>query len=95
MYFLYPTLLSILASVVGNSKIAISASKVTTQQLGCLKNKACQFCFLAQDVVYAMSWGKIKIPKCIMLPYTIKSLTNCTELIDICYKIGHGVRRSI
>ena len=30
-----------------------------------------------------------------MLPYTIKSLTNCTELIDIWNKFGHGVSRSI
>ena len=42
-----------------------------------------------------MSRGKIKTPKSIMLPYTIKSLINCTELIDICNTLGHGVSRSI
>ena len=42
-----------------------------------------------------MSQGKIKTPKNIMLPCTIKSLTHCTELIDICSKLGHGVSRSI
>ena len=60
-----------------------------------IRLRALQFYLLGQDVVYAVSRGKIKTPKSIMLPYTIKSLTNCTELIDICNKLGHGVSRSI
>ena len=40
-----------------------------------------------------MSQGKIETPESIMLPYTIKSLTNCPEIIDICNKLGHDVSR--
>jgi hypothetical protein len=48
-----------------------------------------------QDIVYAVSRGRIKTPKSIMYPYTIKSLTNCTELIDISSRLGHGISRSL
>lgn len=48
-----------------------------------------------QDIVYAVSRGRIKTPKSIMYPYTIKSLTNCTELIDINSRLGHGISRSL
>ena len=30
-----------------------------------------------------------------MYPYTIKSLTNCTELIDTNSRLGHGISRSL
>ena len=30
-----------------------------------------------------------------MYPYTIKSLTNFTEFIDINSRLGHGIRRSL
>ena len=29
-----------------------------------------------------------------MFPYTIKTLCNSTELIEICNKLGHGISRS-
>jgi hypothetical protein len=48
-----------------------------------------------QDIVYAVSRGRIKTPRSIMYPYTIKSLTNCTELIDISSRLGHGINRSL
>ena len=50
-----------------------------------------------QDLIYAVSNGKIKTPKSILYPTVIKSLTNCTELIDITNRLGHGhgVSRSI
>ena len=38
-----------------------------------------------------MSNGKIKTPKSILLPSCIKSFTNCTELINIVCKYGHGI----
>jgi 5-methylcytosine-specific restriction endonuclease McrA len=48
-----------------------------------------------QGIVYGVSRGRIKTPKCIRYPYTIKSLTNCTELIDISSRLGHGISRSL
>ena len=48
-----------------------------------------------QGIVYAVAFGRIKTPKRIMYPYTIKSLTNCTELIDINSRLGHGISRSL
>ena len=38
-----------------------------------------------------MTHSKIKTPKSIVFPYTIKSLTNNTELINITHKCGHGI----
>ncbi len=48
-----------------------------------------------QDIVYAVSRRRMKTPKNVMYPYTIKSLTNCTELIDISSRLGHGISRSL
>ena len=48
-----------------------------------------------QDIVYAVSRGRIKTPKSIMYSYTIKSLTNCAELIDINNRLGDGISRSL
>ena len=44
----------------------------------------------AQDIIYAVSFGKIKTPKCLLLPHTIKTLTNNTELVNLICKLGHG-----
>ena len=44
-----------------------------------------------QDLIHAISCGKIKTPKSILYPYTIKALTNNTELITITNRFGHGV----
>ena len=45
----------------------------------------------SQDLVYPMTHGKIKTPKSILFPYTIKSLTNNAELINVTLKYGHGI----
>ena len=50
---------------------------------------------IGQDIVYAVTNGKIKTPKSILYPSVIKSLTNCTELITLNNKLGHGVSDSI
>ena len=50
---------------------------------------------IGQDLVYAVSNGKIKTPKSIMYPTVIESLTNSTELITLNNKLGHGVSKSI
>ena len=49
---------------------------------------------IGQDIVYAVTNGKIKTPKSILYPSVIKSLTNFTELITL-NKLGHGVSDSI
>ena len=46
--------------------------------------------FIAQDLVYAISNGRIKTPKSILYPYAIKSLTNSTKLITINNQLRHG-----
>ena len=42
----------------------------------------------SQDLIYAMTHGKIKTPKSILFRYAIKSLTNDIELITITQKYG-------
>ena len=46
---------------------------------------------IRQDIVYAISQGRVRTPKSILFPYAIKSLTNTTELIKITNRLGHGV----
>ena len=48
----------------------------------------------AQDIVYAVTNGKVKTPKSILLPTMIKSLTNNTELINVLNRLGHSVSYS-
>ena len=43
----------------------------------------------AQDFIYAVSCG-IKTPKCFLLPHTIKTLTNNTEILHLICRLGHG-----
>ena len=45
----------------------------------------------AQVTVYAVTNGRIKTPKSILLPTLIKSLTNNTEIINVINKLSHGV----
>ena len=35
--------------------------------------------------------GRVKTPKSILLPSVIKTLTNCTELINLTHKLGHRI----
>jgi hypothetical protein len=49
---------------------------------------------LGQDIVYGITCGKVKTPKQILLPYAVKSLTGCVELIRILNRSGHGVSYS-
>ena len=44
----------------------------------------------AQYIIYAVSCGKIKTPKCLLLPHLIKTLTKNTELVNVICKLGHG-----
>ena len=44
----------------------------------------------AQDFIYAVSRGRIKTPKCFLLPHTIKTLTNNTEILHLICRLGHG-----
>jgi hypothetical protein len=46
---------------------------------------------MAQDIVYNITRGRVKTPKCILLPSMIKTLTNSTELINIRNRLGHGI----
>ena len=46
---------------------------------------------LAQDIVFAVTSGRIKTPKNVLLPTMVKSLTNNTEIINILNKLGHGI----
>ena len=44
----------------------------------------------SQDIIYAVSCGKIKTLKYLLLPHTIKKLKNYTELVKFLRKLGHG-----
>ena len=50
---------------------------------------------IGQDLVYAISQGRIKTLKSILYPAVIKSRTNCTALLTLNNKLGHGVSYSI
>ena len=43
---------------------------------------------------YAMTGGKLKPPKHLLLPYAAKTLTGNIEFIKILNKFGHGVSYS-
>ncbi|XP_078353866.1 uncharacterized protein LOC144638547 [Oculina patagonica] len=49
---------------------------------------------LSQDVIHSVSRGRIKTPKHIVLPMTVKSLTGNVELITILNRFGHGLSYS-
>lgn len=48
----------------------------------------------SQDLVYAVTCGKVKPTKHIVLPFAVKSLTGNVELIKILNRLGHGVSYS-
>ncbi|XP_033475188.1 uncharacterized protein LOC117252428 [Epinephelus lanceolatus] len=48
----------------------------------------------SQDLVYAVTCGKVKPTKHIVLPFAVKSLTGNVELIHILNRLGHGVSYS-
>ena len=49
---------------------------------------------LGQDLIFAVSGGRQRPPKHILLPYAVKSLTNNVDLIQILNRCGHGVAYS-
>ena len=48
-----------------------------------------------QDLMYAVSQGTFKTPKFILFPYTMKSLTNNTAIINLTNKLGHGISHTL
>ena len=50
---------------------------------------------LTQDLVYAVTNGRVKTPKSVLSPTLIKSLTNNTELINVINKFGHDVNYTL
>lgn len=49
---------------------------------------------LAHDFIHTVSRGRIKTPKHVTLPLTVKSLTGNAELITILNRLGHGLSYS-
>ena len=49
---------------------------------------------IAQDIVYIVTKGRIKTPKSVLLPSSIKQLTNNTEIINTIHRLGHGISYS-
>lgn len=47
---------------------------------------------IGQDIVHAVSRGRVRIPKSILFPYAIKSSTNNTKPIKITNRLGYGVK---
>lgn len=57
-----------------------------------LNPRTCRFKFsLAQDLVYAVTDGRVKTPKSILFLCTIKTLTDSTELVNVVKRFDHGV----
>lgn len=46
---------------------------------------------IAQDIIYSVHRGRLKTPKHVVLPMTVKSLTGNAELITILNRYGHGI----
>lgn len=49
---------------------------------------------LCQDLIHSVSRGRIKTPKHVVLPMTVKSLTGNVELITVLNRFGHGLSYS-
>ena len=49
---------------------------------------------LAQDLIHCVSRGRIKTPKHVTLPLTVKSLTGNAELVTILNRFGHALSYS-
>ena len=49
---------------------------------------------ISSDIVYAVTCGKTKPPKHILLPFAVKCLTGNTELIKILNRLGHSISYS-
>ena len=49
---------------------------------------------VAQDLIYNTSNGRVKTPKHIALPVTIKQLTGSSQVVELLSKFGHGISRS-
>ena len=49
---------------------------------------------LSQDLIHSVSRGRIKTPKHVVLPMSVKSLTGNVELITILNRFGHGLSYS-
>ena len=49
---------------------------------------------LAQDLIHCVSRGRIKTPKHVILPLTVKSLTGNAELVTILNRFGHALSYS-
>ena len=73
-----------LSTLVSGCSMESTSSKVNRLKLS-----------IGEELVYAISYGRVKTPKSILYPYTIKSLTNSTKLITINNQLGHGVSASI
>ncbi len=51
-------------------------------------------CSFGSDLVFAVTVGRTRIPKHILLPFVIKSLTGNKELIQIMNRLKHSVSHS-
>lgn len=49
---------------------------------------------LCQDLIHCVSHGRVKTPKHVVLPMTVKSLTGNVELITILNRFGHSLSYS-
>ncbi|XP_035662311.1 uncharacterized protein LOC118406391 [Branchiostoma floridae] len=47
-----------------------------------------------QDWTFAVSGGRLRPPKHVLLPYAVKTLTNNVQLIQILNRFGHGIAYS-
>ena len=50
---------------------------------------------IGQDIIYAVTCGKRRLPKHILIPAVVKSLTGNVELIQILNRLGHCVSFSL
>ena len=64
--------------------IACSNDRMTSQQHQRMNS-------IAADLVYTITSGRIKMPKHVLLPFSIKSLTGNVEVIHILNRLGHGI----
>ena len=71
--------------------ILTSHTEFSTERVTNLPNHVHRWILsLGQDLIHCVSRGRAKTPKHVLLPMTVKSLTENAELVTLLHRFGHG-----
>ena len=83
-----PSLLKLFFQILLTGDAEAELSTKSTERIERLTNS------FSQDIIHSVTYGKHKMPKHILLPYAVKSLTGNVELIQMLNRLGHGLSYS-